>query len=114
MLRVLRTMRVRLTFLLLGYIYGQVMTPDPMYKQIGAVIKARRKTLGMKQEDSGRPDWGFREDRWPTSKLDDRVFWSTNFISIAAKLDLSLLICCRHPSTDHFGPDGLSCRYRLT
>jgi transcriptional regulator with XRE-family HTH domain len=26
------------------------MTPDPIYKHIGAVIKARRKTLGLKQE----------------------------------------------------------------
>jgi transcriptional regulator with XRE-family HTH domain len=26
------------------------MTPDPIYKRIGAVIKARRKTLGLKQE----------------------------------------------------------------
>lgn len=26
------------------------MTPDPIYKHIGAVIRARRKTLGLKQE----------------------------------------------------------------
>ena len=31
-------------------VYEQTMTPDPIYKQIGAVIKARRKKLGMKQE----------------------------------------------------------------
>jgi transcriptional regulator with XRE-family HTH domain len=31
--------------------YEQKVTPDPIYKQIGAVIKARRKTLGLKQEN---------------------------------------------------------------
>ncbi len=34
----------------LGYAYEQRVTPDPIYKHIGAVIKARRKTLGLKQE----------------------------------------------------------------
>jgi transcriptional regulator with XRE-family HTH domain len=43
-------MRAILTFGALGYIYEQVMPPDPIYKQIGAVIKARRKKLGLKQE----------------------------------------------------------------
>jgi len=33
-----------------GYIYEQVMLPDPIYRQIGAAIRARRKTLGLKQE----------------------------------------------------------------
>jgi transcriptional regulator with XRE-family HTH domain len=39
-----------LTFRLFGSIYEHVMTADPIYKQIGAVIKARRRTLGLKQE----------------------------------------------------------------
>jgi transcriptional regulator with XRE-family HTH domain len=30
-------------------LYKQAMTPDPLYKHIGAMIKARRKTLGLKQ-----------------------------------------------------------------
>jgi transcriptional regulator with XRE-family HTH domain len=34
-----------------GHAYEQKVTPDPIYKQIGAVIKARRKTLGLKQEN---------------------------------------------------------------
>src|SRR5437016_6301362 len=43
-------MRATLTFSMLRYINKQVMLPDPIYKQIGAVIKARRKKLGLKQE----------------------------------------------------------------
>jgi transcriptional regulator with XRE-family HTH domain len=31
--------------------YEQKVIPDPIYKQIGAVIKARRKTLRLKQEE---------------------------------------------------------------
>jgi transcriptional regulator with XRE-family HTH domain len=42
-------MRVRLTFHLSAYITVNSMI-DPIYKQIGAVIKSRRKTLEMKQE----------------------------------------------------------------
>ena len=38
-----------LTFLLRGYINGSVAT-DPIYKYIGELIKARRKTLKLKQE----------------------------------------------------------------
>ena len=30
--------------------YKEGMTPDPIYKHIGAIIKNRRKTLGQKQE----------------------------------------------------------------
>jgi len=33
-----------------GRSYEQKVIPDPIYKHIGAVIKARRKTLGLKQE----------------------------------------------------------------
>ena len=42
-------MRVTLTWTPYTPIYIGV-TPDPIYKHIGAVIKARRKTLGLKQE----------------------------------------------------------------
>ena len=42
-------MRVRLTFRLSASITISSMV-DPIYKQIGAVIKSRRKTLEMKQE----------------------------------------------------------------
>jgi transcriptional regulator with XRE-family HTH domain len=43
-------MRAILTFRLFGSIYEDIMPADPIYKQIGAVIKARRRTLGLKQE----------------------------------------------------------------
>lgn len=46
-------MRVRLTLHLSVYINISSMI-DPLYKQIGAVIKARRKTLDMKQETLAR------------------------------------------------------------
>jgi transcriptional regulator with XRE-family HTH domain len=32
-------------------VYKRWMIPAPIYKHIGAVIRARRKTLGLKQED---------------------------------------------------------------
>lgn len=31
-------------------VYEQNVTPDPIYKEIGAVIRSRRKVLGMSQE----------------------------------------------------------------
>lgn len=35
-------------------VYKRLVTRDPLYKQIGTVIKARRKTLGLNQQELAR------------------------------------------------------------
>jgi transcriptional regulator with XRE-family HTH domain len=95
-------MRVRLTYLLLEHIYEQVMNPDPMYKQIGAVIKARRKTLGLKQEVlAGR--LGISRGSLANIETGRQGILVHQLYKYAAKLDLSPFDLLTQPATDHIG-----------
>ena len=95
-------MRVRLTYLLLEHIYEQVMNPDPMYKQIGAVIKARRKTLGLKQEGlAGR--LGISRGSLANIETGRQGILVHQLYKYAAKLDLSPFDLLPQPATDHIG-----------
>jgi len=87
---------------LLGYIYGLVMNPDPMYKQIGAVIKARRKTLGLKQENlAGR--LGISRGSLANIETGRQSILVHQLYKYAAKLDLSPFDLLPQPTTDYVG-----------
>lgn len=93
-------MRVILTSPLLGYIYEQVMNPDPMYKQIGAVIKARRKTLGLKQEYlAGK--LGISRGSLANIETGRQSILVHQLYKYAAKLDLNPFDLLPQPATDH-------------
>jgi transcriptional regulator with XRE-family HTH domain len=97
-------MRVKLTSLLLKYIYEQVMNPDPMYKQIGAVIKARRKTLGLKQEYlAGK--LGISRGSLANIETGRQSILVHQLYRYAAKLDLSPFDLLPQPATDHVGAE---------
>jgi transcriptional regulator with XRE-family HTH domain len=80
------------------------MISDPMYRQIGAVIKARRKTLGMKQEDlAGR--LGISRGSLANIETGRQNILVHQLYKYAAKLDLSPFDLLPQPATDHVEAD---------
>lgn len=78
------------------------MNPDPMYKQIGAVIKARRKTLGLKQEGlAGR--LGISRGSLANIETGRQSILVHQLYKYAAKLDLSPFDLLPQPATDCVG-----------
>lgn len=94
----LSTLCTTLTFLVLGYIYEQVMPPDPIYKQIGAVIRARRKKLGLKQETLAGM-LGISRGALANVETGRQNVLVHQVYNIAASLDLSPFDLLPQPST---------------
>ncbi len=80
------------------------MTPDPIYKHIGAVIKARRKTLGLKQETlAGR--LGISRGSLANVEIGRQNVLVHQLYKFAAALELTPIDLLPPPSTDHFRAD---------
>jgi transcriptional regulator with XRE-family HTH domain len=77
------------------------MTPDPIYKEIGAVIKSRRKTLGLKQETLAGM---LRISRGSLANVETgrQSILVHHLYKFAAALQLPPFDLLPPPSTDHF------------
>lgn len=75
------------------------MTPDPIYKHIGMLIKARRKTLGLKQENLAH-NLGISRGSLANIETGRQNILVHNLYKIAAALDLNPLDLLPQPSGD--------------
>jgi transcriptional regulator with XRE-family HTH domain len=89
-------MRVILTFSLFTYKKSEV-TPDPIYKHIGMVIKARRKTLGLKQENLAYT-LGISRGSLANIETGRQNILVHNLYKFASVLDVSPFDLLPHPS----------------
>jgi transcriptional regulator with XRE-family HTH domain len=80
------------------------MAIDPLYKSIGAVIKARRRTLGMKQEDLARM---LNISRGSLANIETgrQSILVHQLFRFANALDVTPFDLLPPPSTEHFRPD---------
>jgi len=76
----------------------RVTTPDPIYKHIGMLIKARRKTLGLKQENLAHT-LGISRGSLANIETGRQNILVHNLYKIAAALDLNLFDLLPQPSS---------------
>jgi transcriptional regulator with XRE-family HTH domain len=99
-------MRVLLTSVSLVCTKGRV-PPDPIYKHIGILIKARRKTLGLKQENLAHT-LGISRGSLANIETGRQNILVHNLYKFARALELSPLDLLPHPSRDKTDSDGVA------